>query len=291
MSTPLDVLHAALDAADQMFQQMMASINVAAAALGMTGGTLAWTVTQTSGVTMSLTFASMDPKSGATADTEATGNLTIAGLDGVALQAALEALPNIGTGNISVTGSAGGPWTVTLSGGLANTPQPINALTGTITGTGANLSIVPVNPTTQSPGSDQNANLTAAMATFSTALDTYNAAVTSVQSDVSSASAEVPVMATIVGPVSAVNVSIVTGGTPDCASADIEAGVNAAVNGMISQLNMFLTNLSTTLAAMKSAHSSLINAVSTFQSVQLQPQIDTEAQKQTFYNQINGLFP
>jgi len=34
---------------------------------------------------------------------------------------ALEALANIGAGNLSVTGSAGGPWTVTFAGALANT--------------------------------------------------------------------------------------------------------------------------------------------------------------------------
>jgi YD repeat-containing protein len=36
-----------------------------------------------------------------------------------AVDAALEALSSIGTGNVSVTGSAGGPWTVTFIGALA----------------------------------------------------------------------------------------------------------------------------------------------------------------------------
>ena len=51
----------------------------------------------------------------------------------------LEALSNIAVGDVGVTGSAGGPWTVTFTGALAAT----NVVT--ITGNGASL--VPLNPT------------------------------------------------------------------------------------------------------------------------------------------------
>jgi len=50
------------------------------------------------------------------------------------VQAALQALSTIGSGNATVTGSAGGPWTVTFAGALGNLNQPlmtaINSLTG-----------------------------------------------------------------------------------------------------------------------------------------------------------------
>ncbi|WP_324666445.1 Hypothetical protein MUW33_2787 [Mycobacterium canetti] len=40
------------------------------------------------------------------------------------LQAALEALPNIGIGDVTVTGAAGGPWTVTFIGALRGMDVP-----------------------------------------------------------------------------------------------------------------------------------------------------------------------
>lgn len=51
------------------------------------------------------------------------------------VQSALETLTPIGSGNVSVTGSAGGPWTVEFIVDLAGTPIPllfmsVNALTG-----------------------------------------------------------------------------------------------------------------------------------------------------------------
>ena len=48
------------------------------------------------------------------------------------VQAALEALDNIGEGNVLVSGSAGGPWTVTFRGDMANANQP--QMTSTPTG-------------------------------------------------------------------------------------------------------------------------------------------------------------
>jgi len=291
MSTPLDVLNAAYAAADAALASALQGLGIAQAALGMSGGTLAWTVGQTGAVTLSLTFASMDPATGSTADTEATAYLAISTLDSPTLQMALAALPNVGAGNVSVSGLPGGPWIVTLTGALANNPQPLGALTGSVTGTGAVLSIVPYNPPIQPPGSDQSGNLVAAQSALSAAVNTYNSAVTSVQNDVAAASGQVPSMATSVGPISNINVSIATGGTPDCASADIEAGVNAAIDGMISQVNTVLGVLSSTLEAMKNAHQNLINAVNTFQSVELQTVTDTEAEKAALTAQINGMFP
>ncbi len=42
-----------------------------------------------------------------------------------AVQAALTALPTIGAGNVTVTGDAGGPYTVTFSAGMAEAGQPL----------------------------------------------------------------------------------------------------------------------------------------------------------------------
>ena len=52
-----------------------------------------------------------------------------------AVQSAIAALSNVGTGNVAVTGSSGGPYTVTFSGKFAGQPVPVmtagtNALTG-----------------------------------------------------------------------------------------------------------------------------------------------------------------
>jgi hypothetical protein len=59
---------------------------------------------------------------------QTTGSIAAA----ATVQAALEALPNIGAGNVSVTGSAGGPYTVSFQGTLADTN--VAQMTSTPTG-------------------------------------------------------------------------------------------------------------------------------------------------------------
>lgn len=54
------------------------------------------------------------------------------------VQTALEALSNIAVGDVAVTGSAGGPYTVTFKGAYAGTPVPL--MTGT--GTGCTVAVV-----------------------------------------------------------------------------------------------------------------------------------------------------
>lgn len=51
-----------------------------------------------------------------------------------AVQSALTALSNIGSGNVAVTGSAGGPYTVTFQGSLAHTNVAQMTATGSFTG-------------------------------------------------------------------------------------------------------------------------------------------------------------
>lgn len=63
---------------------------------------------------------------------------------GAAVQTALEALPSVGTGNVTVAGAAGGPYTVTFQGSRAAENQPllelaVNSLTG---GTNPSVTIV-----------------------------------------------------------------------------------------------------------------------------------------------------
>lgn len=67
------------------------------------------------------------------------------------VDAALEALSNIGAGDVSVTGSAGGPWTVTFTGALAATN--VAQMTGSGAGlTGAATQTLTVTDVTASAG-------------------------------------------------------------------------------------------------------------------------------------------
>jgi hypothetical protein len=66
-----------------------------------------------------------------------------------AVESALEALPNVGVGNVTVTGAAGGPYTVTFVASLGDVPQMTgngDDLTG---GTSPNVSV-----TTATPGNN-----------------------------------------------------------------------------------------------------------------------------------------
>jgi hypothetical protein len=58
------------------------------------------------------------------------------------VQGALEALSNIAVGDVTVTGSAGGPYTVTFAGVYAG--KPVALMTGT--GTGCTVTIVETTP-------------------------------------------------------------------------------------------------------------------------------------------------
>lgn len=67
------------------------------------------------------------------------------------VDAALEALSNIGAGDVAVTGSAGGPWTVEFTGALAAANQP--AMTGDGTSlTGGSAQSIAVDAVTDSAG-------------------------------------------------------------------------------------------------------------------------------------------
>lgn len=68
------------------------------------------------------------------------------------VQSAIAALSNVGSGNVTVTGSAGGPWTVTFGGLLAARPVPVLVLaTNSLTG-GSTPSLGIVHTTTGSQG-------------------------------------------------------------------------------------------------------------------------------------------
>jgi len=87
-----------------------------------------------------------------TFDGQTTGNIAY-NADAATVEAALEALSNIGAGEATTTGSAGGPWTVTFSGALAGTDV------ATITVNGANLTgklSVSINETTDGIATAEN---------------------------------------------------------------------------------------------------------------------------------------
>lgn len=94
-------------------------------ACGLTPSNEVQTVTITgspTGGTFTLTF-----------DGETTGAIAHNAAN-TAVQSALAALPNIGTGNITVTGSAGGPYVCTFTGELAGYNLPTMSATGSFTG-------------------------------------------------------------------------------------------------------------------------------------------------------------
>lgn len=66
---------------------------------------------------------------------------------GADVQTALIALSNIATGDVTVTGGAGGPYVVTFAGAYANTNVPAMTTTPSLTG-GANTAVVTVTSTT-----------------------------------------------------------------------------------------------------------------------------------------------
>jgi hypothetical protein len=64
-----------------------------------------------------------------------------------AVDTALEALSNIPAGGVAVTGDAGGPWTVTFTGGLAAQGVSLLVADGTgLVGTGAAVAVVTTVP-------------------------------------------------------------------------------------------------------------------------------------------------
>lgn len=64
------------------------------------------------------------------------------------VQSSLQALSTIGTGNCTVTGSTGGPWTVTWAGSLAGAAQPLISISSSGL-TGGNPSVTSMNSTEQ----------------------------------------------------------------------------------------------------------------------------------------------
>lgn len=85
------------------------------------------------------------------------------------VQAALEALSNIAVGDVAVTGSAGGPYTVTFQGALGyqNVAQ-MTASGGSLTGSSPT-----VTPATQTAGAGPTVSVTATVETCSTVAGSY----------------------------------------------------------------------------------------------------------------------
>lgn len=83
-------------------------------------------------------------------DSQTIGTETTTGIawnaTAATVQSALTTL--LGVGNVTVSGSTGGPYTVTFIGALANTPQPTMGVTASVTGGGVNIT----HTTVGSPG-------------------------------------------------------------------------------------------------------------------------------------------
>jgi hypothetical protein len=82
---------------------------------------------------------------------QTTTSMTTATTNGADVQAALEALSNIGVGDVAVTGVDTGPYTVTFRGALSD--QDVAALTGT--GTGGAASVVVATTTAGAVDADE----------------------------------------------------------------------------------------------------------------------------------------
>jgi hypothetical protein len=80
-----------------------------------------------------------------TLDGETTGDI-VYNAAASAVEIALEALPGVGSGNVTVTGSAGGPYSVTFSIAMGNVPQMTADGSGLTGGTAPNVTVVTATP-------------------------------------------------------------------------------------------------------------------------------------------------
>ncbi len=110
----------------------------------MTPGNDVQTVSVGSHVIAGSTFALTFSMNGNSAS---TGTLAY-DISTAALQTALEALPEIGAGNVAVTGTAGLTYTITFQGSLANTFVPLMTLTTLAVNTYSSSSSSPTNSAT-----------------------------------------------------------------------------------------------------------------------------------------------
>ncbi|HEY6329114.1 MAG TPA: hypothetical protein VI756_07245, partial [Blastocatellia bacterium] len=109
-------------------------------------GNTAWFVriVGTSNATWTLTPAGGVTAFTVTVNGHTTPSQTLAGLTAVTLQTAIQSLASVGAGNALVTGSTGGPFTVTLAGALAATYEPSSFVTAS--GTGGTVTVAQTNP-------------------------------------------------------------------------------------------------------------------------------------------------
>jgi hypothetical protein len=242
--TPLDQLNsglAALDAAAAA-QAVQDDARLATAALKQTGSTASWLVTAAGKFT--LTFGAQQ-----------TGNLVAADLTAAGLQTILRALSSIGSGNCTVTGNQAGPWTVLLSGTLALTDQPANALTGSPADGQSSCTVQELTPGVSPAGSQFNsqiatasANLTAGQAAYATGLATIDSDITAAGTAAaliptaapSNVTADIGTLqADSLEPISASGggVTVSNAGPADCAAADVTAAINSAVGTAMTSVN------------------------------------------------------
>lgn len=170
-----------------------------------------------------------------------------------AVQSAFQALSTVGSGNATVTGSNGGPWTITFAGTMANTAQPGITASGTSLTGGTSPSIAIVHSTTGSTPVNEvqlvtvtatGGTFTLTLGSYTTASISYNASASAVQAalqaitSVGSGNATVsgnaggPYTVTFTGSLAATNVATMSavgsGATPSLTQTLAQQGINTS---------------------------------------------------------------
>ncbi|HKV39584.1 MAG TPA: hypothetical protein VJX67_10250, partial [Blastocatellia bacterium] len=163
-----------------------AAAAVTASLNAYTGTNASWNLVIGSGVNQfTLTFLS-----------QTTPEIPVPGLTAAQIQTALQALSSLGSSNCVVNANPDGSYTISLSGALADTAEPANALTG-IPDAGT-MTITQTNPGNAPAGSDQNAAIQSAQADFNSALSAATTAMGTIGTSLTTASTEAGAIA---GPV------------------------------------------------------------------------------------------
>jgi len=110
---------------------------------------------------------------------QATATLAY-GITAAQLQAALEQVPTIGTGNVAVSGSVGGPFTITFQGALAATNVPLlTTNANSLTPHNPQVEVVTTTPGTASPTVNEVQKVRVQNASVGTFTLTFNGQTTS----------------------------------------------------------------------------------------------------------------
>ena len=230
----------------QMDQANAPALASAAAAVtsalnNYTGTNASWQLTVGSGVNQfTLTFLS-----------QTTPQMPVTGLTATAIQNALQSLSSVGSNNAIVNLNSDGSYAISLTGTLANTAEPANALTGTPDA--GVLTVTQTNPGNPSAGSDQNANISAAQSSFNSALSSATTAMNTIATELTTTNTEAAAM-----------------GVPADHTGDITSAQNAksaivapTLNPNVANADVFSGDLNTAMATFTTQVKACFNAIIT----------------------------